>query len=88
MLQWSNIGGTDSKQLLGKKRMCANFQIDISNTEGIVWVCTDIQANMAKSTQLETLIIYISMYFIRYPTFPSGYYKLRGDPNMPCSGYK
>ena len=38
-------------------------------------------------TQLVTLIIFYS-YFIGNPLFPSGCYKLRGELNIPYSGYE
>ena len=32
-------------------------------------------------------VCHVSTYFIGSPSFPSGYYKLRGKLNIPCSGY-
>ena len=55
-----------NEQLLCWKRTGAKFQIDISKTEGLVRVYTDGQTDMAKSTQLVTVIIYLyTLYGLR-----------------------
>ena len=53
------LAAPPNDQLFGERKICAKFQIDISKTEGLVRVYTDGQTNMAKSTQLVMLIIYV-----------------------------
>ena len=73
---------------LSEKRTVAKFQSDSLKTQGLVCIFTDRRMDMTKSTQLIMLIIYVHIYFIKSPAFPSGHYKHRGKLNIPCSGYK
>lgn len=48
-----------NEQLLEEKSICGKLQINISKTDRLVWVYTDIETGMTKLTQLVTLSIYI-----------------------------
>ena len=65
-----------NKQLLGEKRTCTKFQINISKTDGLACVYVYRRTDGdAKSPQLVTMIIYIYLYFLGLPTFLNGCYK-------------
>ena len=44
-------------RLLGERRTCGEFQIDVSKTEGLAHIYTARQTDKAISTRLVTLII-------------------------------
>ena len=74
------------EQLLGEKRMYAKIVHVISKTERLVHQHTDRQTDMAKSTRLVTLIIYI--FFIGSPTFSTERFKCPDKLNLPRSEHK
>ena len=51
------------EQFLAEKKTCAKCQNDISKTSSRIYRQTDKQTDMAKSTQLVMLIIYIYIFY-------------------------
>ena len=70
-------------QETGKKRTCTKLRINISKRH----VYTYRQTWLNRLSSSCRSFIYI-IYFVGGLTFLSGYYKLRGKLNIPCSMYK
>ena len=74
-----------NEQLLAKKKTCAKFQSNISNTEGLVCVYTDRRTWLNLFSRPRWSFIYI---LYRVFEFTSWCHKFYGKFNIPCSVYK
>lgn len=75
MVSIQDLAAPTNEHLLGEKRTCSKF--DISNTAGLARVYTQRHTYIAKSSQIITLIIYTSIFFL-----------LCDKLIIPCSLYK